>query len=69
MYRYILNLSLPPVDTTSAITLLFYDETFGTESQNYGGKSPRIFGRISLPSTTGRWCHMALLDHATPVGG
>ncbi len=36
-------------------------------------KSFRIFGRISLPSsgdgiTSGRWCHMTLLDHVTPVG-
>ncbi len=28
----------------------FSHETFCTQSQNYGGKSSRVFGRISLPS-------------------
>ncbi len=47
------------------------DETFLHTESNYGGKVPEIFVRISLPgmATSGRWCHMTLLDHITPVGG
>ncbi len=50
----------------------FWRNILHTESNN-GGKSSRIFGRISLPSsgmvTSGRWCHMTRLDPVTPVGG
>ncbi len=53
---------------------LISDETFCAHSEsNYGGKVPK-FSAESLclrqgMATSGRWCHMTLLDHVTPVGG
>ncbi len=33
------------------VCILFCDHTFYAQSHDYGGKSSRIFGRISLPSS------------------
>ncbi len=49
------------------------DETFYSQSQIMVEKIPE-FSAESLclrqgVLTSGRWCHMTLLDHVTPVGG
>ncbi len=49
------------------------DETFCTQSQIMVKKVPE-FSAVALclrqgMATSGRWCHMILLDHVTPVGG
>ncbi len=51
-----------------------HDETFYTQSQIMVEKVPE-FSAESLclrrqgMVTSGRWCHMTLLDHVTPLGG
>ncbi len=49
------------------------DEAYCTQSQNYVEKVPK-FSAESLCLrqglvTSGRWCHMTLLDHVTPSTG
>ncbi len=55
------------------MAFLISDETFYTQSQIMVEKVPE-FSAESLCLrqgwvTSGRWCHMTLLDHVTPVGG
>ncbi len=55
------------------MTNIISDETFYAHSQIMVEKVPE-FSAESLclrqgMLTSGRWCHMTLLDHVTPVGG
>ena len=45
------KLLVTPIPALLTRQHLLSDQTFYTQSQDYGGKSSRIFGRISLPSS------------------